>query len=377
MYEFGGNADRIVERYRQRGVLMFLGWNPSPILKNLALSVRSLSYVPFPDWIKGIGDSIVHPRSTERLFTAASSWYADVKESGALKEIRDVVGSPSVGKTASRVIRRVFMAPLQWASKAAVKIDMNAGTTQFLREAKSGHLTEKTFDATGIKDEELEALRADPEQLMKAAVKYGQFVAQHGHATNLPELQSAMQRGGTFSRLFTTFQSEPNANLNMLVRSFMDANSVNTPGAWFRAAKTTAIVLAVEPVIMASITAGIRKSRGQKAQAPWWDLAADVSGLIYGGRDIAMGVEEVVRTGRLTSSVFGTILGQEADSAVNAIGLAVRSLTAKTGRARAKASAAMVDMVTWLIAGRMGGIPYKPVKSQIEGVIKAIGGGDE
>jgi hypothetical protein len=35
---------------------------------------------------------------------------------------------------------------------------------------------------------------------------------------------------------------------------------------------------------------------------------------------------------------------------------------------------AMMDMVTWLIAGRMGGLPYKPVKSQVEGVVKKIEG---
>ena len=388
MYEFAGQADRIIERYRQRGVLMFLGWNPSPILKNLALTVRSLAYVPFLDWAKGIGETIRHPRATEGLFSEGSSWYADVKESGGLKEIRDVVGTHRIGQTVGNTLRRVFMGPLKWASKTAIKFDMNAGKTQFLREMKDGHFSEKVMDATGLKDSDAAALKADPEQAMKAAIKYGQFVAQHGHATNLPELQSGMQRGGTFARLFTTFQSEPNANLNMLVRSFMDANTINTPGAWFRAAKTTAIVLALEPMIMASITNAVRLSRGQKSQmgvttdsegkkqiqVPWWDLAGDVGGLVYGGRDILFGLEEVVKTGVLKSGMLGTILGQEADSVVTAVGLAIRSLTAKSGRARAKASAAMVDIVTWLIAGRMGGIPYKPVKSQVEGVIKGIEG---
>ena len=87
-----------------------------------------------------------------------------------------------------------------------------------------------------------------------------------------------------------------------------------------------------------------------------------------------MGLQEVVTTGTLRSGMLGTILGQEADSAVTAVGLAIRSLTARSGRARAKASAAMVDMVTWLIAGRMGGIPYRPIKSQIEGVVKKVEG---
>ena len=372
MYEFAGQADRIIERYRKRGVLMFLGWNPSPILKNLALTVRSLAYVPFTDWAKGIGEAIAHPRNTDSLFSEGSNWYADVKESGALKEVQDVVGTHRIGQTVSNTLQRVFMGPLKWASKIAIKFDMNAGKTQFLREVKAGHLTEKTADATGLKDSDLEALKSDPEQAMKAAIKYGQFVAQHGHATNLPELQSGMQRGGTFSRLFTTFQSEPNANLNMLVRSFMDANTVNTPGAWFRAAKTTAIVLALEPAIMAGITRGVRASRGQKQQPPWWDLAADVSGLVYGGRDIMMGLQQVITTGTLKAGMLGTILGREADSAVTAVGLAIRSLAAKSGRARSKASASMMDIVTWLIAGRMGGIPYRPIKSQVEGVIKKV-----
>jgi len=377
MYEFAGQADRIIERYRQRGVLMFLGWNPSPILKNLALTVRSLAYVPFADWAKGIGESIAHPRTTERLFSESSPWYTDVKESGALKEIRDVVGTHGIGQTVGNVLRRVFMAPLKWASKTAIKFDMNAGKTQFLREAKQGHFTEKVMDATGLKDSDIEALKGDSEQMMKAAVKYGQFVAQHGHATNLPELQSGMQRGGTAARLFTTFQSEPNANLNMLIRSWMDANVVNTPGAWFRAAKTTAIVLALEPVIMASITNAVRRSRGQKVQAPWWDLASDVAGLVYFGRDVAMGLEQVVKTGRPTSMVFGSILGQEADAAVTATGMAIRALTAKTGRARSKASQFLVDTAVWLLAGRMGGIPYRPIKSQTEGIIKELQGGGE
>ena len=377
MYEFAGQADRIVERYRRRGVLMFLGWNPSPILKNLALTVRSLAYVPLPDWMKGIGESVVHPRNTEKLFVSGSPWYADVKESGALKEIRDVVGGNRIGQKVGNVLSRVFMGPLKWASKEAIKFDMNAGKTQFFREVKEGHFSEKIVDATGLKDSDIEALKGDPEQMMKAAIKYGQFVAQHGHATNIPELQSAMQRGGTFARLVTTFQSEPNANMNMLVRSWMDANVVNKPGAWFRAAKTTAIVLALEPAIMASITGAVRASRGQKQQAPWWDLAGDVAGLIYGGRDVAYGLEQVVKTGQATSVVFGSILGQEVDSAVTAAGMAIRALTAKGYKARAKASRFLVDTAVWLLAGRMGGLPYKPIKSQAEGIIKKLSGSGE
>jgi hypothetical protein len=373
MREFGSHADRIVEKYRQRGVLMFLGFNPSPVLKNLALSVRSLSYVPFPDWIKGVGETLIHPRRTEQALIAGSSWYDSVKQSGALKEISDVLGARTVGETVAHKIRNVVMAPLKWASKTAVKVDMNAGINQFLREAKRGALTEKVMDATGLKNEDLATLLRDPDATMQAAIKYGQFVAQHGHATNLPELQSGLQRGGTWARLFTTFQSEPNANLNMMIRSFMDAEAIGTPGAYFRAAKTALIVLAAEPLIMSGIQDIVRESRGQKTQAPWWDVAADIAGLVYGGKNLVMDIGAIVKRGYISGSslVGGTVVGQIAQDAEELLGYGIRSLFAAGRVARAKASTKFVDTLLNLV-GMRGGLPYKAVRSQTEGLIKIL-----
>ena len=270
-------------------------------------------------------------------------------------------------------IRNVVMAPLKWASKTAVKVDMNAGINQFLREAKRGALTEKVMDATGLKNEDLATLLRDPDATMQAAIKYGQFVAQHGHATNLPELQSGLQRGGTWARLFTTFQSEPNANLNMMIRSFMDAEAIGTPGAYFRAAKTALIVLAAEPLIMSGIQDIVRESRGQKTQAPWWDVAADIAGLVYGGKNLVMDIGAIVKRGYISGSslVGGTVVGQIAQDAEELLGYGIRSLFAAGRVARAKASTKFVDTLLNLV-GMRGGLPYKAVRSQTEGLIKIL-----
>jgi hypothetical protein len=344
--------------------------------KQPAAFMRYSVYVK-PDYLlKGLYDSIMHPKTTELALQENSLLYANRTSTGRSREVSDVLKAGQLGSELGgpRVISKKLMAPIGWAdTRGSVRPGMRGAVLQALDEmkdgVKTGKLSEELMKATGITPEKLTIMT--PEEKISAAYKFAEYATEMTQTSGNPLLQSDFQRGTTFQKMFTLFSSEGSTSMNMRRRAFFEAKKANTPVMWARFAQVMAISLIAEPLAETAVDRARKEFMGQEQVPLGKDILAHTTRGLVGGIPIARDVVQAAVNKVLLNWNYQnqglTPIDNLANTMTNVIMLSLDPKTYKSWTKAQKYAESIADL-----AGLISGLPITPAIRFVKGAKNLI-----
>ncbi len=366
---------------RNTGIASALSINPTPVVRNLLLTTRSLQYVPAEDWLAGTTLAILHPRKTHELLNAKSSYYSEVSKRGSsvgtrsvmeqARKIRPRKGVSGAIANAARHAERIGLAPEMWSIAQTYRMEMSAAVHYALRAFKGGIDDINLRRATGKTPEEWKSMNGN--ERTDAAVSFAEYVMKRTHASGEPQYQANLVlQGNTLGKLIAVLGSEGNAATNMLIRAGIDAGK--TKGGWKRFGKA----LFALGVLAPASTYGVYKARDvleKKPQKQQYTLgeAATTTGaeMVYGVGNIAYALEQTLKG--TPQAVQGMISGRLSDL-ITGIANLHRASSDKTYKGRQNALVRGFEDISGSLAS-FAGLPFWTARSMIQGIGRWMNGG--
>ena len=158
---------------------------------------------------------------------------ADVFKSGAEKRL--YAGQKS--------LRETTMGGIKLFDLNAVNPGMQGAVLQVLAEFDKGVLSSDVRKALDITDAEIPGL--SPEAKMKQAYKFADYTTERTQPMFSPEHRSSLSRGSTIEKLGTQFSSFTNQALNLIRRTYREAQRTNDPLMYAKLAKVLFLLLVI------------------------------------------------------------------------------------------------------------------------------------
>lgn len=375
---YEGQLESLFEWARRAGAITAVAGRISPVLKNFALAIRTLSFAgEHPgDWyrfLENIIDNVAHFREADARATSYSPEFfgIGVKSKGSILETQVFADAKQATRPFSRFgqkLTNVAIAPLKWASRNVVKWDINYMAKTLLSDIKAGRLREDfltanwrhILDENGVaksKEQLISDLKAsvnseNPELFRQMAGRWGEWVAMHSHATMEPETRSAMYNAGWAGRIISTLGSEVNAKTNLIKYRFLDAlyeyRKTGNAKKFGRFVWTAAVTGVAESLLIAEIDHMRRKALGLKQpgqdtvkqddpmitryfKTRWEDIVSEQAALMsYGGKQTFQTIAGAVKYGPYaTPPGSSNIVGGLAKSALDFAALSAKMMNWK------------------------------------------------
>jgi hypothetical protein len=343
-----------------------LGINPFVMTKQVLSWMLYLPYVKPEYLIQGTMDSLHNLSEVKTRHKLYSPEFRERVEGGFSRDVADIFKASSerrlYGKENS--IKERFMRGIRLFDEMAVIPGMQAAVLQVFDEFKAGKLSKDVGKALDLKDSDISKL--DPKEKMKLAYKYADWVTERTQPMFSPEHRSSLSRGASIEKLATMFGSFTNQALNLIRRTWREAQRTKDPAAYKKVAQVLFLIFAVNTAAVMGIDEIRDRIYGRKkrlTKRTWYGRILDSwSGYMFFIRDIMRAAVSVMERGEFRGYDVEWPIGRLAEATKDAIGNGMGALTeTKSSRKREKKAIHFIDNALSALLMSVG-IPYETPK---------------
>ena len=354
-------TDKLLLKTKNRLSVAMLGLNPFVMAKQPLSFALYAVYVKPKYLVMGALDSIWHPKKIssrhktyspnylERVFGGPSRDVADVFKAGAEKRIYG-------GK---KSVKERFMSGIKFLDIGAVNPGMQGAVLQVLDEFKEGKLSREPKIALNMEDSEIANLT--PEDKMRLAYKFADYVTERTQPMFSPEHRSSLSRGSTVEKLATMFGSFTNQALNLTRRSYREAVRTGDKKAYTKLAKSLLTIFVLNTLGVMAIDDIRDKLYGRDGKSFLGKILSLWSGYMFFVRDLASSVISKIERGTFLGYDVSLPISRVPELLSNSLANGVNALTEKDIKKRKKATINFIDDSLEL-AFMLSGIPYSTPK---------------
>ena len=347
-----------------------LGVNPFVMAKQV-LSYSLYSVYVKPEYLmRGFIDYASHPFDTISRHKIYSPEYAERLESGYSRDVADVFKTGAServykGKTS---IPEKLMSGVKFFDQTAVTPGMQGAMLQVLDEFKIGKLSPEVKMALDITEKDVLAL--SPEDKMKLAYKFADWVTERTQPMFSPEHRSSLSRGTAIEKLATQFSSFTNQALNLIRRVAREAHRTKDPKQYAKLMKTLFLLLVVNSAGVYAIDS-IRDwmFKREKKKTYGEAILDSVASYFIFIRDIESSVVSKVKYGTFMGYDVSLPIISAANLLSDTIANGVGFITDDTKSKRTKRANHFIDGAIELLLLSQG-IPYKTPKKLVTAPFK-------
>jgi len=351
-----------------------LGLNPFVMLKQLMSFPLYLPYVNFNHLSQGLMDAIVNPTQTNNEIKVFSPEYRRRVEGGFSRDVMDIFKTGMVkqmyGGKAS--IPERVMGGIKMFDQAAVMSGMRGARNQVLAEFEQGKLSKEVKEGLDLTDADIPNLT--PEEKMKYAYEYGDYVTERSQPMFSPEHRSALSRGGPWVQLFTMFGSFTNQAYNLIRRSVAECSRTGSKESYSKLAKVLFLLLVVNTLgIMAIdwLRDELYQRKKQYRRSLWRGVLDNWAGYMFFVRDLEKAISSKIEKGPWYGYDVSLPINKVPELFVGAVSSGVGALIDKSAGQRKKKALRFVDdsLSLWAMSK---GIPYQTPKNLVQSGYKGF-----
>lgn len=255
-----------------------------------------------------------------------------------------------------------------WSFKLDTISALNQTELEVKNAMNGGKFSEDFRNATGLK--ESDAANLTPDQRMKAAGKFADYIIGETHATALSAQRAGIMQNAA-GRFWATFKAEPIKAAEAWRRSIMQAYRNPTSANVKKAIKTSIFYGIAEPIAFYMLDYGWAEAMRRKRKPSFLaSVALTMSNYALGVGDFVRGVVDRLEYGLFAThtglNVSGQAIGVSADAIYNAVEMA-----RKKGDAQRKAKEQFWDSMATLGLTSMD-IPYQFPRTVVQGLHRWI-----
>lgn len=363
-YKAYTDIEEALLKLRNRMSTSILGLDVFIGLKQLLSYGAAWTYVDMKYLVQGIGDATFDWNNIKQRHKIYSPEYL-ARAGGFSRDVRDVIREAGQFRDllgGRRTLREKSMGIVQFFDDRAVVPLMQAAVLQALDSFKAGKLHPRVAEALRAftPKEEAKILSAPPEEQIKLAYKFADYVVERSQPMFRPEHQAALVRGTPLEKLVTQFSGWTNAAFTLLRRANAEIRE-GRPGAWKNAAKAYSMVLIANTVGVFLIDSLRKMIRGKE---PDDNLALaflkTIGGMFYFIRDAVYGTTAFIQSKGVWGADLDIPVQQAAERIVSGLGSLILAMVEEDDEKRARwfGKFFKAAMETFLM---MKGIPYRPV----------------
>jgi uncharacterized membrane protein YgcG len=336
--------------------------NPSTIAKQVLSWPLAQLYVENKHLFQGLADYLTDREGVINRHKMFSPEFRERIETGGYeRDVSDIFRHKATGRLAGEKedLSDFLLAGNRWMDKQTVAAVMQGCVLQKL--------------------EELEGSGLSPEEKLKQAYEFADYVVNRTLSTSAVEHRSAMSRGSVIDRMMTFATTDTNQQLNMIRRFWRNYQRTKDPKERSKAFKSLMLILAHAGITIPLGNAMIdwtmdtlyRRKEKPKFSAKFFakNMISQTAGLMYIVRDVVSSLVNKADKGTfagqdITYPSF-QILNNVADSAANLY----RGMTMHKEKDLIKGVDGLAEILFML-----RGLPYRTPKKMITSVVGEITG---
>ena len=342
----------------------YLGINPFVMAKQILSYPLYNIYVKPKYLMQGYADYVMDLKGTLNRHKMYSPEFAERVEGGYSRDVADVFKSGAEkrlykGKT---TIPEKVMGGIQLLDLAAVIPGTQGAVLQVLDEIQIGTFSPEVKTALDITT--IEAQKLNPEDKLKLAYKFADYVTERTQPMFSPEHRSSLSRGTPVEKIATQFSSFTNQALNLIRRTYREARRTNDPKMYAKVAKVLFYLLVVNAGGVFVID-DIRDRLYKRKRRTYGEAVLDsVSSYFYFLRDLEKSVVSKVKRGDWGGFDINIPILSFANVIGGTIASGIRMIAGDKSK-REKETRKFIDKSLEVIL-TTGGLPYRTPKRMLE-----------
>jgi len=363
-------TEEILLRWKNNLSTAILGINPFVMSKQVLSLPLYLPYVKGEYLWRGIIDTINDPKGISARHKVYSPEYLERVEGGFSRDVADVfkAGVEKRLFAGKKTVRESVMSGIKLFDKGAVIPGMQGAVLQVLAELEVGKLSREVKQALDITNEDIAKLT--PEDKMGLAYKFADYATERTQPMFSPEHRSSLSRGSPIERLATMFAAFTNQALNLMRRTWREAQRTKDPEVYNKWIKSMFILLVINPLGVAAIDEiRDRVYKRKKKPALVSRILNSYANYFFFIRDLASSVISGIERGKFLGYDVELPISRYAELVRDVLVDGVTLLIETNPRKRKKAADSFVNNSITLMLLQMG-IPYETPKKIVKAVIE-------
>ena len=357
-------VEEILLKGKNKFSTAYLGINPFVMAKQILSYPLYNIYVKPKYLMQGYADYVMDLKGTLNRHKMYSPEFAERVEGGYSRDVADVFKSGAEkrlykGKT---TIPEKVMGGIQLLDLAAVIPGTQGAVLQVLDEIQIGTFSPEVKTALDITA--IEAQKLNPEDKLKLAYKFADYVTERTQPMFSPEHRSSLSRGTPVEKIATQFSSFTNQALNLIRRTYREARRTNDPKMYAKVAKVLFYLLVVNAGGVFVID-DIRDRLYKRKRRTYGEAVLDsVSSYFYFLRDLEKSVVSKVKRGDWGGFDINIPILSFANVIGGTIASGIRMIAGDKSK-REKETRKFIDKSLEVIL-TTGGLPYRTPKRMLE-----------
>ena len=358
-------VEELLMKTKNKIATAMLGLNPWVMMKQVASLPLYGVYIK-PEYVmRGVIDYIFHPEEVVKRHKMFSPEYLERVEGGFSRDVADVAKATSEKRVfaGKKPLTERVMRGIKFFDEQAVNPGMQGAVLQVLDEFKAGSLSHYVKQALDMDSADIKKL--SPAEKMQLAYKFADYVTERTQPMFSVEHRAPLSRGTPVEKLFTMFGAFTNQALNLMRRSYREAQRTKDPAAYSKLAKSIFYVLVVNTLVVMGIDEIRDRFYGRKGGSFLGRILKSWSGYVFFLRDLTTSVISKIEKGTFLGYDVSSPIQRPVELLANSLAEGYRTLLAKNKSKRKKAAKKFADnSLEFLFMTR--GIPYQTPKKIIQ-----------